>query len=97
MSKRQNISFRVVSYTDAAGKYSAEAFRSGNEDNFYVDDDLTDDTTNRVDQDEVLQLGEFGMLMVVADRKAQTDCIQNWVNVHIADLLQSRSHWLLYL
>ncbi len=67
MKKTQNISFRLVSYTDAAGKYSPEAFRSGNEDNFYVDDDLTDNTTNRVAQDEVLQLGELGMLMVVAD------------------------------
>lgn len=67
MKKRQNISFRLVSYTDAAGKYSPDAFRSGNEDNFYVDDDLTDETTNRVSQDEVLQLGELGMLMVVAD------------------------------
>lgn len=56
-----------MSYTDSAGKYSPEAFRSGNEDNFYVDDDLTDETTNRVAQDEVLQLGELGMLMVVAD------------------------------
>lgn len=67
MKKKQNISFRLVSYTDAAGKYTPEAFRSGNEDNFYVDDDLTDSTTNRVAQDEVLQLGELGMLMVVAD------------------------------
>lgn len=67
MKKRQNISFRLVSYTDAAGKYSPDAFRSGNEDNFYVDDDLTDETTHRVSQDEVLQLGELGMLMVVAD------------------------------
>lgn len=67
MKNKQNISFRLVSYTDAAGKYSPEAFRSGNEDNFYVDDDLTDETTNRVSQDEVLQLGELGMLMVVAD------------------------------
>lgn len=67
MKKRQNISFRLVSYTDAAGKFSPNAFRSGNEDNFYVDDDLTDATTNRVSQDEVLQLGELGMLMVVAD------------------------------
>lgn len=67
MKKRQNISFRLVSYTDAAGKYSPDAFRSGNEDNFYVDDDLTDETTNRASQDEILQLGELGMLMVVAD------------------------------
>ena len=67
MKKKQNISFRLVSYTDAAGKYTPEAVRSGNEDNFYVDDDLTDDTTNRVAQDEILQLGKLGMLMVIAD------------------------------
>lgn len=67
MKKKQNISFRLVSYTDAAGKFTPEAVRSGNEDNFYVDDDLTDDTTNRVAQDEILQLGKLGMLMVIAD------------------------------
>lgn len=67
MKKKQNISFRLVSYTDAAGKYTPEAVRSGNEDNFYVDDDMTDDTTNRVAQDEILQLGKLGMLMVIAD------------------------------
>lgn len=67
MKKKQIISFRLVSYTDAAGKYSPGAFRSGNEDNFYVDDDLTDDTTNSAAQDEVIQLGQLGMLMVVAD------------------------------
>lgn len=67
MKKNNQISFRLVAYTDAAGKYSPDAFRSGNEDNFYVDDDLTDSTTNRVSQDEVIQLGKLGMLMVVAD------------------------------
>lgn len=67
MKKSNQISFRLVAYTDAAGKYSPDAFRSGNEDNFYVDDDLTDTTTNRVSQDEVIQLGKLGMLMVVAD------------------------------
>ena len=67
MKKNQHISFRLVAYTDAAGKYSPEAFRSGNEDNFFVDDDLTDTTTSKVAQDEVLQLGELGMLMAVAD------------------------------
>lgn len=67
MKKKQIISFRLVSYTDAAGKYNPEEFRSGNEDNFYVDDDLTDSMTNRVTQDEILQLGELGMLMVIAD------------------------------
>lgn len=67
MKKNQHISFRLVAYTDAAGKYSPEAFRSGNEDNFLVNDDLTDVSTNKVSQDEVLQLGELGMLMAVAD------------------------------
>lgn len=67
MKKKQNISFRLVSYTDAAGKYASEAVRRGNEDNFYVDDDLTDDTTNRVTQDKILRLGKLGMLMVIAD------------------------------
>lgn len=67
MKKDKTISFRLVSYTDAAGKYSPDAVRGGNEDNFYVDDDLTDSTTNKGGQDEVMQLGEHGMLMVVAD------------------------------
>lgn len=67
MKKKNKISFRLVAYTDAAGKFSPEAFRSGNEDNFYVDDDLTDNTANKVAQDEVIQLGDLGMLMVVAD------------------------------
>ena len=67
MKQKNKISFKLVAYTDAAGKYSADAVRSGNEDNFFVDDDLTDNTTNRVAQDEVIQLGDLGMLMVVAD------------------------------
>lgn len=67
MKSKNKILFRLVAYTDAAGKFSADAFRNGNEDNFYVDDDLTDEITNRVAQDEVVQLGELGMLMVIAD------------------------------
>ena len=67
MKNSKDISFRLVSYTDAAGKYSPEAFRSGNEDNFYVDADLADEAADGSRQDEVLQLGRLGMLMVVAD------------------------------
>ena len=67
MKKNKTISFRLASYTDAAGKYSPDAVRGGNEDNFYVDDDLTDGTTNKAAQDEIMQLGAHGMLMVVAD------------------------------
>lgn len=67
MKNKNKISFRLVAYTDAAGKSSPDAVRGGNEDNFYVDDDLTDTTTNKVAQDEIIQLGDLGMLMVVAD------------------------------
>lgn len=67
MKEKNKISFRLVAYTDAAGKFSPDAVRNGNEDNFYVDDDLTDNTANKVAQDEVIQLGDLGMLMVVAD------------------------------
>lgn len=67
MKKEHNISFRLVAYTDAAGKYSPDAIRGGNEDNFFVDDDLSDSIPSSVSQDEVLQLGSLGMLMAVAD------------------------------
>lgn len=67
MTKNQNISFQLVAYTDAAGKYSPEAYRSGNEDNFYVVYDVADNPAGNVSHDEILQLGELGMLMAVAD------------------------------
>lgn len=67
MKETQSISFRMVAYTDAAGKYSPEAYRSGNEDNFYVNYDLTDESATGVSQDEVTELGKLGLLMVVAD------------------------------
>lgn len=65
--KQQKISFKLVAYTDAAGKYSPDAFRSGNEDNFYVSDDLANSSAHNVSQDEIIQLGNLGVLMVVAD------------------------------
>lgn len=67
MKKSDSISYRLVAFTDAAGKYTPEAFRSGNEDNFYVKYDLSQATDKGVAQDEIIQLGKFGMLMVVAD------------------------------
>lgn len=67
MMSKNRISFRLVSYTDAAGKSSPEAIRNGNEDNFYVDFDLSKATVTKDSQDEEIQLGDFGMLMVVAD------------------------------
>ena len=66
MKNNNKISYRLAAYTDAAGKFSPEAYRSGNEDNFYVED-LTDSAKDRVSQDEIIQLGKLGLLMVVAD------------------------------
>jgi len=67
MMSKGKILYRLVAYTDAAGKFSPEAVRNGNEDNFYVDFDLTNSTAKKDSQDEEMQLGEYGMLMVVAD------------------------------
>lgn len=67
MKSKNKILFRLVAYTDAAGKFNENAVRNGNEDNFYIDDDLTDNITNRAAQDEAIQLGKLGMLMVIAD------------------------------
>ncbi len=66
MSKRPDISYRLVAYTDPAGKCSPLAPRNGNEDNFYVDF-LMPSSTKGIVQDEVIKLGELGLLMVVAD------------------------------
>lgn len=65
--KTMNIKYRLVAFTDAAGKYASDAPRSGNEDNFYIDDNLSDDVTNKADQNEAIELSKKGMLMVVAD------------------------------
>lgn len=64
---KKQISFRMVAYTDAAGKYTEDACRNGNEDNFYVDDNLGDNTPNHCQPDKVTLLSEYGMLMAVAD------------------------------
>ena len=61
------ITFKIVAYTDAAGKFDSDAYRSGNEDNFYVDDNLGDETLNHCVPDEPTVLSDEGLLMVVAD------------------------------
>lgn len=64
---KKQISFRMVAYTDAAGKYTEGACRNGNEDNFYVDDNLADEDPSHCSPDEITRLSECGMLMAVAD------------------------------
>ncbi len=61
------IKFRMAVYTGAAGKYDATAPLKGNEDNFYVDDNLSDDSVNHYETDAVVELSECGMIMAVAD------------------------------
>lgn len=67
MKKDSNIKVRLVAYTDAAGKFTTEATRGGNEDNFFVDDNLDADTPSQMRQDEIIDLSSLGILMVVAD------------------------------
>lgn len=62
-----NIIFRMAAWTDAAGKYNPDAPLDGNEDNYYADDDLGDDTPSHIVTDEELPLSECGMIMSVSD------------------------------
>ena len=61
------IIFRMHAYSDAAGKFNPDAVRSGNEDNFYVDDNLSDDLTGHCESDVFKELSEYGLIMAVAD------------------------------
>jgi len=63
----KKIIFRLTAFSAAAGKYNPEAPLDGNEDNFYVDDDLNDNILGRFQTDEDITMSECGCLMVVAD------------------------------
>lgn len=63
----KQITFQLAAFTAAAGKYDPNAPNAGNEDNFYVDDNLSDDLINHCVADAKIQLSECGMIMVVAD------------------------------
>ena len=60
------IIFRMVAYTDAAGKSTIGAPRSGNEDNFYFLYDVSSGST-KGKPDVDMQMSAYGLLMVVAD------------------------------
>ena len=62
-----NITFRMVAYTGAAGKYDPQAPMSGNEDNFYVDDNLSDDIPSHCSADDVIEMNDCGSIMAVCD------------------------------
>ncbi len=63
----QKIKIRLAAYTDPAGKWNESAPNKGNEDNLFVDADLSNDIQGQFLADEVQDLGEAGCLMVVAD------------------------------
>ncbi len=57
----------MVAYTGAAGKYDPDAPMCGNEDNFYVDDNLSDKLTGHCVADEVIDMNDCGVIMAVCD------------------------------
>ncbi len=57
----------MVAYTDAAGKFSVDAPRNGNEDNFFFAYDLSKDAPSKGKPDVDTPMSECGLLMVVAD------------------------------
>lgn len=61
------LQFRIAARTDAAGKYSPTAPLEGNEDNMFVDNDLSNEQQGAFTVDEVVNLSDKGCLMVVAD------------------------------
>lgn len=63
----KQITFKLVAYSAAAGKYDPQSPNLGNEDNFYVDDNLSDTIMSNFTPDNLVQMSECGMLMVVAD------------------------------
>ena len=63
----KQLQFRLAARTDAAGKYNAEAPLEGNEDNMYVDSDLSNNAQGEFMADQVVDLSDKGCLMVVAD------------------------------
>lgn len=64
---KKHVIFRLTAFSAAAGKYNPEAPLDGNEDNFYVDDDLNDNIPGRFQTDEDITMSDCGCLMVVAD------------------------------
>ena len=63
----KKIKFRLAAYTDAAGKRNDVPPLYGNEDNFYVDADLSEEPQGEFSSDEEKALSDYGSLLVIAD------------------------------
>ena len=66
MSEKR-ITFRLAAYTDPAGKWSETAPKKGNEDDLFVDSDLSAEVQGSFVADKETSLSDAGCLMVVAD------------------------------
>lgn len=66
MAKKEII-IQLQAYSEPAGKYDPNAPLMGNEDNWFVDDDLSDDIPGRFQAGKDVVLSDMGCLMVVAD------------------------------
>ena len=62
----QTIRYRIAARTEAAGKYNPDAPQEGNEDNYGLVCDIAK-PSHQPGFDEVVDLGEMGLLMFVAD------------------------------
>ncbi len=67
------IQFRLTAYTDPAGKRNDAAPKRGNEDDLFVDANLSNGVQGEFFTDRVEQLGDLGALMVVADGMGGTN------------------------
>lgn len=63
----KKIKFRLAAYTDAAGKRNDNPPLYGNEDNFFVDADLSNEQQGNFSSDEERDLSDYGSLLVIAD------------------------------
>lgn len=61
-----SMTFKLVAYTDAAGKYTPGAYLNGNEDNFYTDADISGNG-QKTTFGQLATLSPEGMVMAVAD------------------------------
>lgn len=61
-----SMTFKLVAYTDAAGKYTPGAYLNGNEDNFYTDADISG-KGQKTTFGQLATLSPEGMIMAVAD------------------------------
>lgn len=61
------VKFAITAYTDPAGKWNADAPLEGNEDNLFVDVDLSNTLSGEIVFDRTLNLSEKGCLLSVCD------------------------------